>query len=90
VENVVEPSPEVHPSEGLYLVRTLVQDRWKVPVTFPNPTHRDQKLRKGSLLAHCESDMLVTPPSVEQSQVRDTTPKLQDMIAAAKPNLSNA
>jgi hypothetical protein len=34
--------------------------------------------------------MLVTPPDVEQPHVWDTTPKLQDMIAAAKPNLSDA
>jgi hypothetical protein len=34
--------------------------------------------------------MLMVPPDVEQPQVRDTTSKLQDVIAAAKPNLSNA
>jgi hypothetical protein len=30
------------------------------------------------------------PPNVEQTQVRDTTPKLQDVIAAAEPSLSDA
>jgi hypothetical protein len=34
--------------------------------------------------------MLVTPPNVEQPQVQHPTPKLQDVIAAARPNLSNA
>jgi hypothetical protein len=33
--------------------------------------------------------MLVTPPNMEQPQVRDTTPKLQDVTAAAKSNLSD-
>jgi hypothetical protein len=30
------------------------------------------------------------PPNVEQPQVRECTPKLQDMIAVAKPTLSDA
>jgi hypothetical protein len=29
----------------------------------------------------------VTPPDVEQPQIRDTTPKLQDVIAAISSNL---
>jgi hypothetical protein len=36
-----------------------------------------------------EPSWLVTPPDVEQSQVRDTSQKLQDVIVAAKPNLSD-
>jgi hypothetical protein len=31
----------------------------------------------------------MTSPDVAQPQVRDTTPKLQDVIPAAKPNLSD-
>jgi hypothetical protein len=34
--------------------------------------------------------MLVTSPDEEQPQVQDTTLKLQDVIAAARPNLSDA
>jgi hypothetical protein len=45
---------------------------------------------KRSPLAHCEPVTLVTPPDVEQSQVRDTAPKLQNVIAAARPYLSDA
>jgi hypothetical protein len=33
---------------------------------------------------------LVVPPDVEKSQVQDTTQKFQDMIEAARPNLSDA
>jgi hypothetical protein len=33
--------------------------------------------------------MLVTPPDVEQPQVQDTIPKLQDVVVVARPNLSN-
>jgi hypothetical protein len=47
VENdLVEPSPESHPSEGLYIARTLVLDRWEVSVMVLNATYRDQKLMK--------------------------------------------
>jgi hypothetical protein len=47
VENgLIETSPEAHPSEGLYIARTLVRNRLEVPVTVLNATHRDQKLMK--------------------------------------------
>jgi hypothetical protein len=49
---------------------------------------RCDQLTKRSPLAHCKSVTLVTPPNVEQPQVQDTTPKLQDVITAATPNLS--
>jgi hypothetical protein len=55
-----------------------------------NATHRDQNFMKGSVLAHCEPVTVVTPPDVEQKQVQDITSKLQDVMAAARPNLSNA
>lgn len=32
----------------------------------------------------------MTPPDVEKLQVKDTTPKFQDAIAAARPDLSDA
>jgi hypothetical protein len=38
-------------------------------------------------LAHSELVTPVNAPDVEQ--VRDTTPKLQDVVAAARPNLSD-
>jgi hypothetical protein len=34
--------------------------------------------------------MLMAPPDVEPSQIQDTSLKLQDVIAAAKPNLRDA
>jgi hypothetical protein len=43
-----------------------------------------------SSLAHCEPVMLVTAPNVEQPQVQDTAPKLQDVVAASRQNLSDA
>jgi hypothetical protein len=49
VENgPVEPSPKAYPPEGIYIARTLVQDRQEVPVRVLNATHRDQKLIRGS------------------------------------------
>jgi hypothetical protein len=67
VENdLVEPSPQAHPPEGIYIARTLVQDRREVPVRVMNATHHDQKLTRGSPLAHCEPITLVTPPNLEQ------------------------
>jgi hypothetical protein len=80
---LVEPSPEAHPPEGLNVARTLVRDRRVVPVRVLNATRRDQKLAKGFPLAHCEAVTLVTPPDVGQRQVKDSTPKLKDVMAAA-------
>jgi hypothetical protein len=86
VENgQVEPSPEAHPPEGLYIARTLVRVHREIPVRVLNATRRDQKLMEGSSMAHCEPVTLMTPPDVEQP-----IPKLQNVIAAAKPNLSDA
>jgi hypothetical protein len=34
--------------------------------------------------------MLVTPPEMEQLQIRNTIPKFQDVIVAARPDLSYA
>jgi hypothetical protein len=43
VENgLVEPSPQAYPPEGIYIARTLVQDRQEVSVRVLNATHRDQ------------------------------------------------
>jgi hypothetical protein len=70
VENGLEElSPEGHSTKELNIARTLVQDSWEVPVRVLNSTHRDQKLTKGSPLAHCEPVTLVTPTNVEQLQV---------------------
>jgi hypothetical protein len=51
VENgLVEPSPQAHPPQGLYIARTLVRHRREVPVRVLNDTSRDYKLTKGSPL----------------------------------------
>jgi hypothetical protein len=50
VENgLVEPSPEAHPPEGLYVARNLVRDRREVSLSVMNAIGPDQKLMKGSL-----------------------------------------
>jgi hypothetical protein len=90
IENVlVEPSPRAHPPEEIHIARTLVQDSQEVSGRVMNATHCDQKLTKGSPLAHCESVTLVTPPDLDQPQARDSSSKLQDIIATARPHLSN-
>jgi hypothetical protein len=79
VENgLIERSPEAHPSEGLYIDRTQSRDRLEVPVRVLNATCRDQKLTKGSPMAHCEPAMLVTPPEAEQPQNQNSTPNLEE------------
>jgi hypothetical protein len=89
VENgLVEPSPQAHPPEGIYIARTLVPDRLEVLVRVMNATRRDQKLTKGSPLAHCEPVTLVTTHNLEQPRTRNSSLKLQDVITAARPNLS--
>jgi hypothetical protein len=85
---LVEPSLEAHPPERRYVARTPVRVHREIPVRVLNATRPDQ-LTKGSPPAHCTPLKLVTPHDVEQPPVRDTTPMLQDMIAAAKPNLSD-
>jgi hypothetical protein len=82
-------SPQAHLPEGIYNSRTFVQDRRKVLVRVFNGTHRDQKLKRGFPLAHCEPVMLMTPPDFEQSQVRDSSSKIQDITEAARPHLRN-
>ncbi|XP_023718761.1 uncharacterized protein LOC111870591 [Cryptotermes secundus] len=89
VENgLVEPSPQAHPPEGIYVARTLVQDCQEVPVRVMNVTQKDQKLRRGSPLAHCEPVTLVALPEVGRPPAPGLTPKLADVTTAAKPHLS--
>jgi hypothetical protein len=74
VENgLVEPVPQAHLPEGIYIARTLVHDNQEVPVRVLNATHQDQKLTSGSTLAHCEPVMLVIAPDVGQTQAQDTS-----------------
>jgi hypothetical protein len=87
VENgLVEPSPQETPTEGIYIARTMVQDRQEVPVRVLNATHRDQKPTRRSLLAQCEPVMLVTPPDLERQQDQESSSKLQNVTEAAMPN----
>jgi hypothetical protein len=90
VENgVVEPSLQAYPPEGIYIARTLVRDRRRVPLRVMNAIRRDQKLMKGSPLAHCETVTLVPPYDLEQPYARASSSKLQDVITVARPHFSN-
>jgi hypothetical protein len=64
VENgLVGPSPEAHAPEELHS-----QDPGPRPVEVlvivVNVTRRNQKLKKGAHLAHCEPVTLVIPPDI--------------------------
>jgi hypothetical protein len=59
-------------------------------VSFLNSTIRDQKLKIGFPLAYSEPVALVAPLDGGQPQVQDTTPKLQEVILAARTDLSDA
>jgi hypothetical protein len=52
VENdLVEPSPQVHPPEGIYIARTLVLDRSRIMALFSHalwPLQRSGDLREGN------------------------------------------
>jgi hypothetical protein len=86
VENgLVERSLQAHLPEGIYIARTLVQDRQKVPVRVLNATHQDQKLMRGSPLAHCEPVTLVTDCDMEQPQAQDPNSKLHGVMTMARP-----
>jgi hypothetical protein len=88
VENgLIESTLEPHLPEGIYIARTLVQDCREVPVRALNAvaTRSSQNVSPW----HNVSVTLVTPPDLEQTQVCNTTPKLQDVTAPAKPNLSD-
>jgi hypothetical protein len=54
-----------------------------------NATHRDQKPTKVAPLAHCEPVTLVTPLEVWQLQAQHLSSKLEDVITAARPHLTN-
>jgi hypothetical protein len=54
-----------------------------------NPALHDQKLAKGFPVARCEPVALVTQPDVAVPQDQYTSPNLQDMIMAARPNLED-
>jgi hypothetical protein len=85
VENgLVEPSPQAHPPEGIYIARTLVQDHQEVPVRVLNATNRDQKLTRGS-----PPGTLVTDHDMEQPQAQDPNSKLHRVMATARPNLND-
>jgi hypothetical protein len=86
---LVESSPQAHPPEGIYITRTLVQDRQEVTVRVLNATYRDQKLTRGSPLLHCEPVTLVTPYEVGQPQAQELSSKLEDVITVARPHLTN-
>jgi hypothetical protein len=72
---LVEPSPQARPPQGIYISRSLVQDRPEVPVRVLNTTHRGQKLARGSPLAHCEPVTLVTPPIWTTARLPRQAPK---------------
>jgi hypothetical protein len=77
VENgLVEPSPQAHPPDGIYITRTLVQDRQKIPIRVLNATHREYKLTRGSPLAHSEPVTLVTDRDMEQPLAQEPNSKL--------------
>jgi hypothetical protein len=86
--DLVEPSPQALPPEGIYIARTLVQSRQEVPVRVLNATHRDQKLTRGFPLAQCEPVTLVTPPDLERQHDQESSSKLPNVTEAAKPHLS--
>jgi hypothetical protein len=85
---LVEPSPQAHPPDRIYTARTLVQYRQEIPVRVLNATHRDQKLMRGSPLAHCEPVTLVTPSDMGEPHARDPSTKLQDITETLRPHLS--
>jgi hypothetical protein len=85
---LVELSPQARPPQGIYIARSLVQERREVPVRVLNTTHRDQKLARGSPLAHCEPVTLVTSPDLDHRQAPESSSKVQEVIEAARSNLS--
>jgi hypothetical protein len=89
VNGLVESSPESHPPRILHS-QDPFRDPREVLVRVLNTTRREQKLMKGFSQTFYEPVTLVTPLGVEEPRVRDTSPKLQDMIPPARQNLSDA
>jgi hypothetical protein len=86
---LVETSPEARPPRVIYIARTPVQDRREVQVSVLNTTHREQVLARGSHLAHSEPVTLVTPPDFDHRQAPESSSKVQEIIEAARSNLSH-
>jgi hypothetical protein len=88
IENgLVESSPQARPHDGIYVARTLTRDSREVPVRVMNVNRREQKFRKGSLLAQCEPVTLVPLTDRGQPQDRNSNSRLQDVTEAARPHL---
>jgi hypothetical protein len=86
---LIEPSWKAHIPEGIYEARTLVRDRREVPIRIMNTTICAQTLAKGFSLGSCEPVTLGTPPGATEAQMQETALQLEDVLAAARSNLSN-
>jgi hypothetical protein len=75
---LVELSPQAYSPQGIYIARTLVQDRREVPVrVLHTTTHRDQKITRGSPLAHCEPVTIVIPPDLDTARLPSQVPRFR-------------
>jgi hypothetical protein len=72
-------------SSQILKTRIVEPDEMAITIPIPIPI-----LTKGSSpMAHCKPLMLVTPLDAEAPIAQTTTPHLQDVIAAARPNITD-
>jgi hypothetical protein len=87
---LVEPSLKTS-GEGLYIARTSVRARPRVPVRIMNVTNQDQVLSEGTTIGHgkpvtwaASVDNQEQPPR----RTRGLSKELQDVVSGARPNLN--
>jgi hypothetical protein len=56
---LIEPLQKIS-RDGVYIARTLVRDRPRLPVHIMNVTNRNQVLSEGSIIGHREAEVWAT------------------------------
>jgi hypothetical protein len=85
VENgLVELSPQAHPPEGIYIARTLFQDRQSLEC-YPSGSEAHERIPSGTLWASHVGDSA----QCGAAEAQDLGSKLEDVITAARPHLTN-
>ena len=78
--------------DGVFIARALVRARTKVPVRIMNVTSQDQVQSEGTTIGHGESAVWaanIDDQEPEPRQNKQVSKQLREVIACARPHLSN-
>jgi hypothetical protein len=69
-DGLIEPTPNAHIPEGIYIARIQARGCREVPVKVTYAANHDQILAKGFSLENCEPITLVTPLGAPHPQMQ--------------------